>query len=125
MQSRPFAGLLSPRKSRNMQGMHERRELAGRQRRHLRALAHRLKPVVWSGKHGVTPELLGTVDRALGAHELIKVKFVEHKERRRELASAIASGTGAAVAGVIGNVAILYREQPDPEKRTIRLPEAR
>ena len=103
-------------------GMSDRQELTGRQRRHLRALAQRLKPVVWSGKHGVTPELLSTVDQALEAHELIKVKFVEHKERRQELTSAIAAGTDAAVAGVIGNMAILYRRQPDPEKRSIRLP---
>jgi RNA-binding protein len=104
--------------------MRETPQLTGRQRRHLRALAHHLKPVVWSGKHGASPELLGTVARALAAHELIKVKFVEHKHRRQELTTAIAEGTGAAVAGVLGNMAILYLQHPDPERRTIHLPGA-
>ena len=102
-----------------------RQELTSRQRRHLRAVAHRIRPVVWSGKGGASPELLGTVSRALEAHELIKVKFVEHKEQRQELATTIAEGTGAAVAGVIGNMAILYRRNPDPQKRKVRLPEGR
>jgi RNA-binding protein len=100
-----------------------RRELTSRQRKYLRALAHHLKPVVWSGKHGVSAELLGTVGRALEAHELIKVKFVEHKRQRRELTTELAEGTGAAVAGLIGNIAILYRQQSDPGKRKVRLPE--
>jgi RNA-binding protein len=100
-----------------------RGELTSRQRRHLRALAHHLKPVVWSGKNGVSAELLDTVASALEAHELIKVKFVEHKRRRQELATAIAGGTAAVVAGVIGNMAILYRRHPDPQKRKVRLPD--
>jgi RNA-binding protein len=101
-------------------------ELKGFQRRYLRALAHRLDPVVLVGARGVTPELTASVDASLTAHELIKVRFVEakDKESKAERTAAIAAATGSALAGMVGHVAVLYRPSPDPAKRRIRLPSA-
>ena len=60
---------------------------------------------------------------ALAAHELIKVRFVDDKERRRELAAELAEAVEAGLAGVVGHVAILYRPHPDAKKRRIELPQ--
>jgi RNA-binding protein len=97
-------------------------ELSSRQRKFLRGLAHDLEPVVHAGKHGLTDELVRQVEHALDAHELIKLRFVAGKTEKSELVEALGARTGAAAAGVVGHVAILYRPQRDPAKRKIRLP---
>src|SRR5262245_33925097 len=96
--------------------------LKGSDRRHLRALAHHLKPVVQVRKQGLIENLITTVSQALDAHELIKIKFVDLKSQRRELSYEIARQTQSEVAGLVGNIAILYRQHSLPEKRKIRLP---
>lgn len=98
--------------------------LTGAQRRHLRALAHALKPVVMVGQRGVTSALRTQVDRALIDHELIKVKLTpECPFERDEVGRELAAESGADCAGMIGRVIILYR--PHPETPTIRLPSKR
>ena len=97
--------------------------LKGSDRKHLRGLAHHLKPVVQVGKQGVIENLITSVSQALDAHELIKVKFVDHKQERQELSREIANRTESELAGLVGNVAILYRQHSDAEKRKIRLPQ--
>lgn len=96
--------------------------LKGFQRRHLRASAHGLRPVVQVGKNGITPDLIKAVDEALDVHELIKVKFVDFKEDRKALSQEIGEKTSSEEVGLIGNVAIFYRQQPDEDKRKIVLP---
>jgi len=96
--------------------------LKGSQRTYLRGLAHSLRPVVQVGKNGITPEVIRAVDEALEKHELIKVKFVDFKEARRALTQELGERTTCESVGLIGNIAILYREQPDPDKRRITLP---
>jgi RNA-binding protein len=96
--------------------------LSGTQRKYLRGLAHSLRPVIQVGKNGVSPELIKAVDEELSNHELIKVKFVDFKEDKKELSREIAERTSSEAAGLIGNVAIFYRQQPDKEKRKITLP---
>jgi RNA-binding protein len=51
------------------------------------------------------------------------VKFVDHKQERQELSREIANRTESELAGLVGNVAILYRQHSDAEKRKIRLPQ--
>lgn len=95
--------------------------LTGAQRRHLRSLAHHLDPVCFIGKNGLTDAVVQACDAALDSHELIKIKFIDGKKEKREWSAAISSRTDSAVVGLIGNIAILYRENPDPEKRRIQL----
>ena len=97
--------------------------LKGSDRRHLRGLAHHLKPVVQVGKQGLIENLITTVSHALDAHELIKVKFVDVKQQREKLSREIATRTQSELAGIVGNIAILYRQHSDAEKRKIRLPQ--
>ena len=56
---------------------------------------------------------------ALDQHELIKVKFVDHKEQKKELAPQLAQSTQSVLVTRIGNVVVLYRQQSDPEKRKV------
>lgn len=93
--------------------------LSGKQKRALRGLAHDLDPIVHVGKSGLTDELVAQVARALDAHELIKVRVLVGKDEKDELIGDLERATGAAEAGRIGHVTILYRRHPDPEKRRI------
>jgi RNA-binding protein len=99
------------------------KSLAGFQRTYLRGLAQSLRPVVQVGKNGITPELIKTVDEALGTHELIKVKFIEFKEEKKALSQEISERTSSEAVGLIGNIAIFYRRHKEKEKRRIILPE--
>jgi RNA-binding protein len=96
--------------------------LTNTQRQYLRRLAHDRKVTVQLGKQGLTPAVLDSVEIELNTRELIKLKFMDFREEKRELAEEIASDTSAEFVAMIGNIAILYREQRDPEKRTVILP---
>jgi len=97
-------------------------ELSERQRRHLRGLAHALKPVVRLGNAGLTPAVRAETDRALEDHELIKVKAAGGDRAARDaLFAALARDTGSALVHRIGNVAVLYR--PHVEMPRILIPD--
>jgi RNA-binding protein len=96
------------------------KQLTGKERRRLRGLAHGLKPLVHVGKNGVTKGVIDDADRALRDHELVKIRFLNYKEQRKELSETIAGETRSGIVEIIGNTLILYRESPDPAKRKIR-----
>ena len=100
------------------------KELTSTQAKYLRGIAHGLKPVVYVGQKGVTDALISSTEEAFDRHELIKIKFIDFKEKKQktDIARALESRTGSHLAGIIGHIAILYRQQPDPEKRKIVLP---
>jgi len=97
--------------------------LKGSARTYLRGLAHNLRPVVQLGKSGITESFIEGVNQALDAHELIKIKFNSFKEERKTLAREIEEKTRGEMIGMIGNIAIFYREHHDEEKRKIQFPE--
>ena len=101
-------------------------KLKGFQKQYLRGTAHGLKPVVFVGQRGITPELAKAVDEALNTHELIKVKFVDFKEksRKEEIAAAIERETASERVGMIGHMAVYYRRQKDPDKKKFYCPSA-
>lgn len=96
-------------------------DITSAQRKKLRSLAHHLDPVCYIGKNGLTDAVIESVCQALADHELIKVRFVDKKDERKTLAPELAEKSDSHLAGLIGNVAILYKEQSDPEKRRIEL----
>jgi RNA-binding protein len=96
--------------------------LGSADRKWLRGKAHHLDPLVNLGKGGLTDGVVGAVDEALLTHELVKVRFQEFKQEKKSLAEALAESLRADLVGVIGNVAILFRAHPDPEKRKIEVP---
>lgn len=96
-------------------------DLTGQQRKYLRSLAHALQPVCYVGKNGLSAPLVESVRMALSDHELVKIKFNDHKEEKKSLAAQLEELTDSNLVGLIGNIAILYRQQPDEEKRKISL----
>jgi RNA-binding protein len=90
--------------------------LTNRERAHLKARAHALEPVVHAGNSGVTDTLAAEVDRALTAHELIKVKVgTGDRADRVAIGDAICARTGATTVHRVGKVIILWRPRPqDP-----------
>lgn len=86
-------------------------------RKTLKARAHKLEPVVIIGVKGLTAEVLAEIDRALGAHELIKVRApaLERDQRDQALAE-ICEKTGADPVQQVGKVFVLYRKKPDPDE---------
>jgi RNA-binding protein len=96
--------------------------LTGKQRHHLRALAHHLDPVVQIGHEGVSDAVLAQIDAALAAHELIKVRVgSESPLDRDEAAEAIAAGARAEIAQIIGRVVVVWRRRATQKKAKIPL----
>lgn len=89
-------------------------DLTEKQRRHLKGLAHSLKPVILMGNAGLTPGVVGETQRALADHELIKVRLpgLDRTARDSQL-QALASQTDSVLVSRIGHVAILYRRHPE------------
>lgn len=100
------------------------KKLTSMQAKFLRGRVHSLKPVVFVGQKGVTNALIKSTAEAFQHHELIKVKFNDFKgkEQKKEIAAAIENKTNSQVAGIIGHIAIFYKQQRDPDKRKIVLP---
>ena len=92
-------------------------ELTSKQRKELEKVAHDLQPVVIVGGAGVTDGVMDMVDKSLAAHELIKVKFNEYKDEKKELTEQICQKTDATLVRIIGNIAILFREKEDKEDK--------
>ena len=97
--------------------------LSSSQRSYLRSQAHHLEPVVLIGKHGITDGTIESIDRVLEARELIKIKFREFKDEKLSLSEKITELTNSQVVGVIGHTVIIFRQNPDSEKKQIHIPQ--
>ena len=95
-------------------------KLSNPQIRKLKALGQHLEPMLKVGKAGLSDNFLKTVDEALAQHELVKVKFDEFKEEKKELAPVLAEKTSSHLIHRVGNVVVLYRQQNDPQRRKIQ-----
>lgn len=79
----------------------------------LRAEAHTLKPVVMIGQSGLTAAVLAEIELALNSHELIKVKIRAERDDRKLISEKICTDTGAELIQTIGQIAVIYRLNPD------------
>jgi putative YhbY family RNA-binding protein len=89
--------------------------LSARQRVQLKARAHALEPVVQVGAAGASDAVLAEVERALTAHDLIKIRLAGDRDERNALVATICERTGAAAVQQVGRVAALWRPRPDDE----------
>jgi RNA-binding protein len=96
-------------------------ELNSLQKKKAKKLAHHLEPVVYIGRQGLTESVIAKADECLLSHELIKIKFIDHKDRKQVLTKSLAETTGSLVVGLIGHVAVLYRPHPEMTLRKIIL----
>ena len=110
--------------------------LSSKQRATLRSMANGIDTIMQVGKDGVTDNLITTIDDALEARELIKVRVLETagdsaKEAReliklkvldnsaetpRSAAESLAQATGADVVCTVGTKFVLYRESKKKKK---------
>ena len=82
-------------------------------RKALRARAHHLDPVVMIGDGGLSRAVLAEADRALGAHELIKIRVLgDDRAQRQALLTEICSALGCAPVQSIGKLLVVYRPKP-------------
>ena len=94
-------------------------DLTGAQRRHLRGLAHPLKPIVFVGEGGLSEAVVKALDEALDQHELVKVRLRQPPDKKAA-AAELADRSESALCGVVGHTVVLYR--PHPEEPKIELP---
>lgn len=94
------------------------------QKKYLRGLGHQLKPLLMIGDAGLSDSVLAEFESTLAHHELIKVRVrVGNRASRDELISRLCSDYAATLIQSIGNVALLYRENPTrPATKRIRMP---
>jgi RNA-binding protein len=85
----------------------------------LKGMAQRMDATLKIGKAGLSEGFLQQVRDALAHRELLKVKFDDFKDQKKTLAPELAAKTDSRLVTLIGNVAVLYRQHPDPEKRKI------
>lgn len=94
--------------------------LSNKQKKHLKGLAHSLKPVVLLGQNGLTEGVLAEIENALNFHELIKVKVAtDDREMKQLIVDAIVRETEAINVAKIGHIVVLYRQS---EEKKIDLP---
>lgn len=93
-----------------------------KERAKLKGLAMNMDPVYRIGKDSISPELTEGVRQALEARELIKISVLQNcTEDPRALAAVLSERTKSEVVQVIGKKIVLYKQNPDPEKRKIVL----
>ncbi len=86
--------------------------LTNAQIREFKARGQLLKPTLKVGKEGLTPQFIAALDEALRHNELLKVKFADLKDQKKQLAPQLAEKTGSHLIMRVGNVAVLYRPRP-------------
>lgn len=91
-------------------------ELTSAQRKEFSAQAHNLKPVVIIGQSGITEGVIQKISESLKAHELIKIKFNEFKDDKESLTLNICSSCDAQLVRIIGNIAVLYKENKEKKQ---------
>jgi len=95
--------------------------LSESQKKHLRGLGHRLKPVVTVGDAGLSNSVMQEFNSTISHHELIKVRIrAASRENRDALIDELCQLGSGNLIQRIGNVALIYR--PNPDDTRIRLP---
>ncbi len=93
------------------------------QKKYLRGLGHQLKPMITVSENGLTDTLLAEFESTIAHHELIKLRVRAGDRAMRDATIRELCDKGSTeLIQRIGNVALLYRE--NPENKKIRLPRA-
>ena len=97
--------------------------MRGTQKRHLRTMAHSLKPVVILGKYGLSSEIKNEIRAQLLEHEIIKLKVLDNCPlSKEECANVLKQEKSLEVVQIIGKTLTLYC--PHPEEPKIELTSA-
>ena len=73
------------------------------------------------GKMELNEAIIEAVDEKLDSHELIKIKFNQHKNLKTQIINTINKRTNSESIGMIGNIAIIFRQNIDLEKQIYKI----
>lgn len=76
----------------------------------LRSRAQTIPAVVMVGKEGCSDRVAAHLDAALRDHELVKIKFVHHKEDMEAILHSLADKTGGTVVTSVGFQGVVWRD---------------
>ena len=89
-------------------------ELNTKQTKQLKSLGHQLNPIVTVGQHGMKESINTELEIALDFHQLVKIKVgLGDREKRDELINELALHHKATLIQRVGNVALLFRRNPE------------
>ena len=92
------------------------RELTPEQRKFLKAQAHALKPVVMIGTQGLTEAVILEAERAIAAHELIKIRVLgDDRDARETYLAGLCEALGASPVQHIGKLLLIYKPAEKPK----------
>ena len=92
--------------------------LTQEQKKQYKSIGHHLKPVLTVADNGLTEGVLTELERALGDHELIKIKVnILDRESRLEAIAELCKAGKAELVQVIGKMALLYRKNVNVNKQ--------
>ena len=92
--------------------------LTQEQKKQYKSIGHHLKPVLTVADNGLTEGVLTELERALGDHELIKVKVnILDRESRLAAIAELCTASKAELVQVIGKMALLYRKNVNVNKQ--------
>ena len=96
--------------------------ITSKQRAYLRSLSVNLPAIMQIGKGGLGENLIKTVDDALEAKELIKMKVLENSaESAKSAAEELAEATESDVVCIVGTKFVLYKQSSKEKNRRISL----
>lgn len=88
--------------------------LNNKQIKHLKGLAHGLKPIVIVGDKGLTNSVTDEISNAINHHELIKVKVrAEERDDREQMINLICKRTGATFVQRVGHIVTLFKRNKE------------
>ncbi len=95
------------------------KQIKEQQKRYLRGLGHKIKPVVLLGKSGFNDQVFEEISVSLAHHELIKVKInAEDRSERKRVTNEIINRSQALLIQSIGNIILMYKNNPDNPRIT-------
>ena len=92
-------------------------KIDNKKRKFLKSKAHSLKPVVFIGKDRINESVIKAIEHSVESHELIKIRFNQYKDEKTQLIEKINCEINTQLIGLIGNIAIIFRQNKDINKR--------
>jgi len=97
--------------------------MTSKERAYLKSISSTYDPIFQIGKGSVTPEMVNAVAEALEKRELIKISVLQNcADDPKDLATILSERTKSQIVHVIGKKIVLYKQNPNKEKRKIVMP---
>ena len=92
--------------------------MTSKERAYLKSLASNIEPSFQVGKSSLTPEVTAAIAEAFNTKEIVKIAVLKNCfDDPKEIASMVAERTHSQVVQVIGKKIVLYKLNPEKEKK--------